>query len=413
MGIASPSCRQFLSKWFGQLGDLLGLVVAAVVLTPLFFLGFTSARCVSWLNGRDPLQLRHDNSRTYWLPMDDGQRKVRHIHSMFVTEPRLTRRGWSWISLVAAAAGVLVVGELFLRALGFGNAVLYQHSELAGYYPAPHQDVTRLGGRVVTNQFGMRAPDFDPQKPVGVFRILMIGDSTLYGGQYVDQTELYPRLLQQRLTEQAKGRAVEVLNIGVNGWGPLNELGYIREFGAFASDVAVLCLPTDDFRRPLVHMWDTPYFRATAPPRCAYEEVLYHLNWRQRNRNVKPTVDEREQQIEVGLATYIELATLLKQQGCEVLVEVLPSRTAATTPTVPEKESRLLERFALSLKKAGFDEPHFPAGFLIGRDNADKLYHDSIHLDVAGHAAYADYLVPQVIAARAWQAWQSTSRVGE
>ena len=412
LGIASASNRAWLATWLGRLGNGVGMVVAFAVLTPLFFIGFTLARVLGWIAGQDPLQLRNSNPRTYWLPTDATRRKTRHIGAMFVTEPRLSHRRWSGLTLLVLGAVGLAGGELLLRGYGFGNAVLYQPSELAGFYPAPHQDVTRLGGRVATNQFGMRGPDFDLQKPPDVFRILMIGDSTLYGGQYIDQSELYPRLLQQHLADRADGQRVEVLNIGVNGWGPFNKIGYIRQFGTFDADIAVVCLPTDDFRRPKVHIWDTPYFRPDAPPRCAYEEVLYHLNWRYRSRQLRPTDAEREQQINLGIAAYIDLALLLRQHGCEVLLEILPSRSAGTTSTVPEKELRLVHRFARSVADADLAAPHYPAGFLKNHPQVDLVYHDNIHLDVAGHDAYADYLLPPIVATKAWQQWRKSAGVG-
>ena len=177
--------------------------------------------------------------------------------------------------------------------------MLYTPDDMAGFYPAANQDVYRLGGRVITNEFGMRAPPYAREKPAGVFRILMLGDSTLYGGQYVSQDELYARLLEKWLREERPNQEVQVFNMGVNGWGPLNKLGFVEKFGTFAADVCIICLPVDDFRRPKIHMWDTPYFRASAPPRLAYEEVLYHLNWRRRSRSQHMSPKEKAQQIEL------------------------------------------------------------------------------------------------------------------
>ena len=49
-------------------------------------------------------------------------------------------------------------------------------------------------------------------------RILMLGDSTLYGGSYVDQDGLYARLLEKKLNElPGLPGKVEVLNLGVPG----------------------------------------------------------------------------------------------------------------------------------------------------------------------------------------------------
>ncbi len=401
-GFTSEIRRRLLAKWFGKLGHIVGTMVALVTLTPIFFIGFTAARLLLRIAGRDPLQLRGSDRRTFWLPTDQQKRKSRYVRSMFVTEPRLARGGMSWISVVVLGIGLLCVGELILRAYGFGNAVLYIADDMAGFYPACNQNVYRLGGRVITNEFGMRAPSYTREKPPGVFRILMLGDSTLYGGQYLNQDELYARLLERKLRQERPGQEIQVFNMGVNGWGPFNELGFVQKFGTFDADVCVLCLPVDDFRRPKIHMWDTPYFRASAPPRLAYEEVLYHLNWRRRSRTQVMSPEEKAAQIELGISAYIDLIKLLRQAGCEVLIEVLPSRTAGTTNTVPAAEQQLWERFRRTLKEEGLDAC-FPAGLFADKGAEDELYHDNLHLHVLGHKIYADHLFGSILRSAAWQ----------
>ena len=366
------------------------------------FVGFTAVRVMSWISGRDPLQLHARDRRTFWLPCDTQQRKSRHVHSMFVTEPLLAQGRFSWLSLVILGLVLLISGELILRAFGFGNAVLYTPDDMAGFFPAANQDVYRLGGRVITNEFGMRAPPYAREKPAGVFRILMLGDSTLYGGQYVHQNELYARLLEKNLGQVRPNQEVQVLNMGVNGWGPFNKLGFVEKFGTFGADVCVISLPVDDFRRPKIHMWDTPYFRASAPPRLAYEEVLYHLNWRRRSRSQRMSPDEKAQQIKLGMAAYLDLIKLLREAGCEVLIEVLPSRTAGTTNTVPAAEQQLWERFQIEMQKMGL-EARFPVGLFAGKGDEEELYHDSMHLQVLGHKIYADHLVESVLNSATWQ----------
>jgi hypothetical protein len=401
-GFTSESRRRLLAEWFGKLGHIVGTLVAFVTLTPIFFAGFTAARLVLRISGRDPLQLRGGQRRTFWLPSDQQKRKTRYVGSMFVTEPRLVRPGMSWVSVVLLGIGLLVIGELVLRAYGFGNAVLYVADDMAGFYPAGNQDVHRLGGRVLTNELGMRAPSYTPEKPPGVFRILMLGDSTLYGGQYVNQDELYARLLEQKLRQARPGHEIQVFNMGVNGWGPLNKLGFVRKFGTFESDVCVICLPVDDFRRPKIHMWDTPYFRASAPPRLAYEEVLYHLNWRHRNKQQRMSPEDKAKQIELGISAYLDLIKLLRKADCEVLVEVLPSRTAGITGTVSDAEQQLWERFRRALQKEGLDA-RFPVGLFADQGAEDDLYHDNLHLHVLGHKIYADHLFHSIVSSSAWQ----------
>jgi hypothetical protein len=389
--IGSQTMRSGVGRFFAALGHWLGWLLGVVLLTPLYLIGFTAARVLGRLAGRDPLHLRDRQAHTFWLPADQDRRKVRHIRALYATETRLPARGWSVIALVSIAA-LVICAELLLRTLGFGNPMLYQPHVRAGYFPGPNQDVMRYGGRVATNAYGMRGPDFQPDKPDDTLRIFMIGDSTLYGGSFVDQPDLYARRLDRALNAAYGARSVEVLNIASNGWGPFNKLGYVESFGTFESDIAVICLPIGDIHRDLAQLWGVPYFPVGAPPRLALEEVLHHLNWRSRaTAQAAPSADELTATAERGIQAYVELAEMLRERGCEVLVEILPSRTAGTTETVPEAEQQEVDQLRAVLEADGF-AVGFPAGLFHGRGSTDELYRDPCHLRTLGHEIYAAYL---------------------
>ena len=406
--------RKF-AHYCGLFGSFVGSAIAYVILTPLFVVGFSLVRAFMWCSGQDPLCLRKRNARTYWLPSDNDQRKRRFTRSMFATDPVIPRVGASLVPLACLGLLMLAGGEGLLRFLGYGNAVLYTADARAGYFPAPNQVVERFGGRVETNSMGMRAPEFASQKEGGTFRILLLGDSTLYGGQYIDQSELYARLLQESLVSDEQ-RNVEVLNMGVNGWGPFNKLGYVESYGTHDADLCVICMPFDDLRRPLVSFWQTPYFRAEAPPRLAYEEVLHHLNWRQRTRAARrkdpPTEEDRKQTCLEAMDCYLVLAETIQKTGCDVIFEILPSRTAATTNKVPATEADFVGMFAQKLKSKNLPYA-FPTAMFVDRsETVEQLYHDVIHLNPVGHQLYAEYLAGQIRSTPAWSSF-SASTVSE
>jgi lysophospholipase L1-like esterase len=68
--------------------------------------------------------------------------------------------------------------------------------------------------KVHNNSWGFRERDFDLNKPVGIYRIAIIGDSFTYG-QGVDEEERFSNLLWKRLSRQ--NGAYEVLNFGLEG----------------------------------------------------------------------------------------------------------------------------------------------------------------------------------------------------
>jgi len=386
--------REAVSRFFRWLGQWAGRLLGAAMLGPLYLTVFTAARLWQRLCGADPLQLRDDGRESFWLQSDRRQRKRRYVHAMFATErlPAARRR------LLPAAVGLLIVvlaAELILRAMGFGHPLLYINDPVVGYYPAANQDVARYGGRIVTNRFGMRSPDYPLKKPANTLRILMIGDSTLYGGSYMDQEALYSRLLEGHLgkwLEPHRGR-VEVLSMGVNAWGPFHKLGYVKRYGTFDADVAVVCMPIGDIYRPYYGLTNVPFFSVDHPPSCALEEMAAHLVWRYKSIIAGRWTDEaRQEQGRRGIEAYVDLARALKRGGCEVIFEILPSRAAGTSPQAPDEERQAVEQLRRALADAGFDNTGYPVGLFQDRGSVESLYHDGCHLYREGHRLYAEYL---------------------
>jgi len=393
--LGSQRGRTGVGQFFAALGRSIGWGLGIVLLVPVYLIGFTIAHLVSWITGRDKLHLRDGDSQTFWLPVDHDRRKVRHIRALFATETIDAKGGRSWVGIAVLLAAMLVSAEILLRILGYGTPILYVQDMRAGYYPGPNQSVYRSGGLVETNQYGMRAPKIEPEKAAGVFRILMIGDSTLWGGSYVDQSKLYARRMAQSFDEQYGENKVEVLNIGVNAWGPFNELGYIERFGTFDADIAVICLPIGDIYRGLAKLTGLPYFTVDAPPRMALDEVLQHLIWRSSTSRKRMPDDQRQEQGVEGIAAYVRLAEKLRDAGCDVLVEILPSRVAGITETIPQKEEQDLERLRAALEQQGF-AVGYSAGLFQGQGDTDKLYHDVCHLHILGHQIYSKYLEERI-----------------
>lgn len=406
--------RVVAARMVARFSEAVGRLAGWLLLTPIYLVLFTAARVVGRVSGSDCLHLRDRHLPSYWLACDQDIRKVRHIRAMFTTEPAGARP--------RSAAGTLVVlavlaflSEGLLRMLGFGHPILYRVDSRVGYYPAPGQQIRRYGGSISINSLGMRAPEYPARKPAGRFRILMLGDSTLYGGSYIDQGELYARRLEKLLNEQGGGRQVEVLNMSANGWGPFHELGYVGKFGTFESDLAIVCLPIGDIYRPMFGLEKMPMFSDQTPPKLGWEEMLNHLAWRYHSARAGWIAGEDNVlQGRRGIEAYRALAEMLKQTGCEVLVEVLPSRTAGTSAQVPAAEQADVSALREALDADGVP-CGFPAGFFAGKGKLADLYHDDCHLHREGHKVYAQFLA-DIVRHRSsrYQAWeqQPTRLVG-
>jgi len=85
------------------------------------------------------------------------------------------------------------------------------------------------GGRVSSNKYGLRERSFDIPKPKGVTRIVILGDSFVFGSG-VSESDRVGVFLQQFLQDKASGRAgeIECLHIGLGGWNTINECAFVR-----------------------------------------------------------------------------------------------------------------------------------------------------------------------------------------
>lgn len=408
VSIVSRKADAIISIFFAFTGRWVGRILTITFLTPVYLTIFTAIRVKNRLTCNDPLHIRDNNRKTFWLECDTDKRKKHHIRSMFATE-RTTERNHSLL-VVCFLLMVTAIGiELLLRILGFGNPIVYVDDPLAGFFPMPNQCVSRYGGKEVSiNKFGMRSPDLALDKPDDVLRILMIGDSTLYGGSYIDQDNIYSQKLQVLLSKEVAGnnRKVEVLNIGVNAWGPFHKLGYIEKFGTFQADIAFICMPIGDVYRPLCGLAKLPFFSASKPPRFAFEEILGHMLWRYRSRLIgKPTDQWHQDQAKLGFKAYQQLAMNLREAGCEVFIEVLPGKAGGMSDSASPKNKKLMSEFLPVLESSGFSVG-YPIGFAKGKGNADDIYSDGVHLHRQGHELYADYMRKRILeGSEKFKAW--------
>ena len=142
----------------------------------------------------------------------------------------------------------LVLSELFFRfVVGLGDPPLFQADRAMEFVLQPSKTYSRFHNRLSVNRYAMRADDFPPQKSSSnELRVLVIGDSILYGGVRIDQADIGTELLKGNL-ERELGRPVVVGNASAKGWGPPDELGYLKRYGTLDADVVILELSSHDY----------------------------------------------------------------------------------------------------------------------------------------------------------------------
>lgn len=177
-------------------------------------------------------------------------------------QSQLSRHGFLVTFLqLAFAFAVLVTlllgSELLVRqvapqeVLGWGERPSLIPDEQIGYRLVPSQN-TRLRWQsydytVSANALGFPAPDFPQEKDPGVYRVMVTGDA-FSSAEGVDTALAWPRLLETELAAKS-GRAVEVLNFAVTGYGPNQYAAVVETYAPqYHPDLIILQVFVNDFQ---------------------------------------------------------------------------------------------------------------------------------------------------------------------
>jgi hypothetical protein len=159
-----------------------------------------------------------------------------------------------WIknfSLTAASIVIaLLICEGIVRILGLGGTaltrgMLHQFDPQAGWRCYPNLDARySLPGsfnvRVRCNSRGLRDSDKSYSKPSGTRRIIVLGDSFMWG-YGVENTEMFSAVLQDLVPDS------ETVNFGVNGYSTVQEFVRLETEGMrYEPDVTVLVFVWND-----------------------------------------------------------------------------------------------------------------------------------------------------------------------
>ena len=121
----------------------------------------------------------------------------------------------SIIILLTVLLTAIIVELVGRYAFGFGNPPIHVSDPDFEYIQAPNQDVTRLGNKIITNEYSMRSKPLTESDSV---YILGLGDSVINGGAQTTQDSLATTILENELSEKYN-KKVRVLNISAGSWG--------------------------------------------------------------------------------------------------------------------------------------------------------------------------------------------------
>ena len=98
---------------------------------------------------------------------------------------------------------------------------------------------------VKTNKYGFRGPEIEKNKPDGVFRIMILGDSSAFGFA-VNQDEVFASILQRKLQKKYPDKKIEVVNAAVMGYTTFSSLNFFREKGQRFNPDAIIISHNND-----------------------------------------------------------------------------------------------------------------------------------------------------------------------
>jgi hypothetical protein len=255
------------------------------------------------------------------------------------------------------------------------HSPLYVADPLTEYRLKPNQTLTRFGNRIEVNAYSMRSPQFPPIRTSDARRLLVFGDSVVWGGAVLDQSLIATNLLQQ-------AGITEVGNVAAPSWGPGNWLGWARRFGFLqATDVVLVISSHDAADNPSPDPFTGNTNHPLQPPVSALVEgleryALPRLGMRlpePASTSGEPTspADPRVQRGLADLRTFLQLA---RASGARVVAVQFADRHEASTGAL-QPGNRWIAQI---LRQEGV--PSVQAGPIF-RDCGpiDSLYSDGIH----------------------------------
>jgi lysophospholipase L1-like esterase len=198
-----------------------------------------------------------------------------------------------------------------------------------GFVHEPGTHAFLMGQDVRINSLGLRDREFSPTKPPGVYRILVLGDSTTFGwGVSLDETA--SKILERELNAQhVPGyQRFEVINAGVGNYDTVQEVTYYKTRGRdFRPDMVILAFFINDPEPVPVQkrIWliDRSYLVAFLTNR--FDGVLRKLGARPDWKTYYASLyNENLPGFQACKAALLDLASTTREEQVKLLVALLP-----------------------------------------------------------------------------------------
>ncbi|MCC6669862.1 MAG: SGNH/GDSL hydrolase family protein [Planctomycetes bacterium] len=322
----------------------------------------------------------------------------------------MAKGSWLRRALLLAAAGLAALGageiglRLVARLTDRERGLVYDQDLGWRMRPGLRKVGAFWSARVpaTTNARGWRDAEHALAAPAGTRRVVALGDSFTFGVG-ADYGERFTEVLEQILPR------TEVVNLGVNAFGPVQELRALEVEGLrYGPELVLLTLflgnDLDDVRYERLTGWPVPWCELVDgelrlhPPRLTWDVALRNASyvaevvltpfdrWLDRSRRAGPWVHADTVALVAAVVGRIE-AVARAAQARLLVVLAYPRERCATPPG--DAEVRL--RAALEARGVVLLDLHEP----FARRAAEPLFVDDGHWSAAGHR-----LVAEAVAAR-------------
>ncbi len=305
---------------------------------------------------------------------------------------------------------ILFLTDILLQKKNIGKPLLYYLSPDISYALRPTQKNTRDQVNFVKiNNIGMRSSiDWDKNFVFNKYKILLFGDSVLYGGSYVDNKDTLSDKLCKKLLK-VNDKKSECGNFGTNAYGITNITNRImKETLKIKSDFIIVQLTSGNIRRGKTSISGQPFY--TKPIEGyfkAFKEIIFfyydviRLKFRYSQDNKlsfekfdKYYFKNEKKELNENIKKFYEreikfLHDYLESTNINYLIVYWPSKSEIKTNEIS------LQRAILR------DLAYEYSNNYLMIENIDKhllkkIYYDNIHLTKFGHQFLADKIYKKI-----------------
>ncbi|MEY8829682.1 hypothetical protein AB9K34_14940 [Sedimentitalea sp. XS_ASV28] len=286
-----------------------------------------------------------------------------------------------WIAFALLACALfLIAAEIALRRIGLGDPPIAVRDAELEYRLVPNARYERWGNRIDINRHGFRAPDHSTGVPDGETRLLLIGDSVVYGNHFLDQEETIALRLSAALS--LPDCTVRVIPMAVSSWGPVNQAAALARHGTFgATEIAIVLSAHDLVDTPTYNGALIPY--RLSKPKGAIGDAVEAILERRFPAAPKETAEPFETRAKASLNALNSIRERALAENANL--------TVIYHPTTDERISGMSDqgrRLVDWARQQGI-------GVLDLGATPDITYRDNIHPDAAGAAGIANALADE------------------